>query len=294
MAGNWNPNMPSATTSGSRTIAQLLDNDIYLNDKQVADKSQIDSQITALQQTVTEIVRTSNKSGHQIFYSSGIFRVPDNVSKVYVTACGGGGGGGGCHNGITLNNAHRNQGQRGGYGAHVFNYQLGVQPGASYQVTVGSGGSGGNGYNGTASSTIFSNLAAYQQYGKGGNGGNSSFGGLLTLAGGTGGLAFVSVFKRTGSGENESWLYTGAGYAADGNSPYCTAYGLFGKVGYFWPMDTAPNVVNQRDPVHAQASTGWGVPAGGSLSGVLYTGEEMFYYGWNGQPGRPGVVFVEW
>lgn len=98
------------------------------------------------------------------FDASGTFTVPSWVSTVYVSGCGGGGGGG----------AYASAGSGaggGGGGASCLKRAVTVTSGAAITVTIGTGGAGGAVINtaGTA-------------------GGSTSFGALLTLGGGGGGI----------------------------------------------------------------------------------------------------------
>jgi len=87
---------------------------------------------------------------------------PTGVTSVEVILCGGGGGGQG---GSSL----ANWGGGGGGGSVTYSV-LTVVPATSYTITIGAGGAGGSGSGGA--------------YGSGSTGGTSSFGALLSIAGG--------------------------------------------------------------------------------------------------------------
>lgn len=89
-----------------------------------------------------------------------IFTAPDGVTRVWITATGAGGGGGG---------GTSTCGYSGGAGAAVVRVPVDVVPGTQYTLTVGLGG--------TAGVSTTDGLA----------GGATSFGSLLTCAGGGGG-----------------------------------------------------------------------------------------------------------
>lgn len=113
----------------------------------------------------------------QVFNASGTWVCPAGVVKVWVTAIGGGGGGGtqSGSNGTTNTVC----GGGGGSGDMCFLKELTVVPGTSYTVTIGSGGAA------EASGTA------------------TSFGALLTLAGGGGtasGTAGVGGGSKGSSG----------------------------------------------------------------------------------------------
>jgi len=93
------------------------------------------------------------------------FTVPLNVTKIYITACGGGGGGAGYG------------GSGGGGGAAILDFPLPVTPGMNLTVQVGRAGatSIGAGVNGTASTVLA--------------GGNM----LLTVPGGSGGQSWAQI-----------------------------------------------------------------------------------------------------
>lgn len=116
----------------------------------------------------------------QLFTTSGTFVVPPFVEKVYITGCGGGGAGGGAGGAIKT--------------------PIAVMPGSQYTITIGNGGVGSTG-NGTA-------------------GGASSFGSLLTLGGGGGGLKDGAQGSSGGSG-GSAGSYAGGGsyFGAGGHTP---------------------------------------------------------------------------
>ncbi|WP_413733158.1 hypothetical protein [Sodalis sp. RH20] len=108
----------------------------------------------------------------QKFTSSGTFTVPQGVYTIYLSGCAAGGGDGGGAGRASASYA-ASGGGGGGAGQCVVKYSIPVQPGDVISITIGlAGSSGAAGSGGTASA--------------GGNGGNSSFGALLTLAGGKG------------------------------------------------------------------------------------------------------------
>lgn len=101
--------------------------------------------------------------GHQEFLANGNFTVPENVTRVFVFACGGGGGGAGAAAAGTL-------GLGGGCGAMPVLIPVKVTPGAIHAVTIGAGGNGGtaaSGADGTA--TAFGSLLSFAGASKGFN-----------------------------------------------------------------------------------------------------------------------------
>lgn len=102
------------------------------------------------------------------FLSTGSWTAPDDVTQVYVFACGGGGGG----KGFGTNNFS----PTGGYGS-VDEKVLTVTPGQTYTVTIGAGGA-------TSESTPA-------------KGGTTSLGNIFSLEGGDGGANSLSNTQRS-------------------------------------------------------------------------------------------------
>lgn len=99
---------------------------------------------------------------------------PTGVTEVWVTGCGGGGAGGNNPGGGS------SSGGGGGGGESAYRRRLAVTPGNTYSVAIGNGG--------TTSS------------GNGNTGGTTSFGALLSLAGGGGGVAGSGSSSTGGNG----------------------------------------------------------------------------------------------
>jgi len=115
--------------------------------------------------------------GKQMFTSSGTFTVPDGVTEVWVSMCGGGGGGGGgggSYNAIS--------GAGGGGAAAYLAKAVTVTSGESITITIGAAGSAG------------------ASGGSGGSGGTSSFGSRLSCAGGGGGGTGLSASGTSSGG----------------------------------------------------------------------------------------------
>ena len=117
------------------------------------------------QQILNKLNASSGGSGYSsgmaIFEKSGTFTVPDGVGIVYITACGGGGSG-------SAGTAGSGRGAGGAGAECVWEYPVSVIPGQQIPITIGAGGVG-------------------PSSGVGANGGTTSFGTLLTIAGGNGG-----------------------------------------------------------------------------------------------------------
>lgn len=106
-----------------------------------------------------------NPRGSKAFLASGNFTVPAGVTTVFLTGCGGGGGGAAYY-------SSSYGGGGGGAGASCMKRSAIVTPGATVIVTIGAQGQPGL--------TVGA---------AGGSGGTTSFGALLTLAGGAGGVS---------------------------------------------------------------------------------------------------------
>lgn len=109
--------------------------------------------------------------GSQQFTSNGTFTVPSNVTEITVMAIGGGGSGG-----VQQQDTTGTEFAFGGNSGTLIIYTLSVSPGISYTVSIGAGGAAV-----TSSSTTSGNA-----------GGSTSFGSILTAAGGAGGVAGTS------------------------------------------------------------------------------------------------------
>jgi hypothetical protein len=123
---------------------------------------------------------------------------PAGVTEVWVTGCGGGGGGGG-----TKTGGGGCGGGGGGGGQSVFRMRLSVTAGNTYSVSIGAAGAAG-----TDQSVNPTN---------GGTGGNTTFGGLLTLTGGSGGVradGSVGAAGGAAGGSGATRGYTGETYIA--------------------------------------------------------------------------------
>jgi hypothetical protein len=110
----------------------------------------------------------------QTFTANGTFTVPDGVTLVFVTGCGGGGGGGAGTPG-TNDTDDWAPGGGGGGGAIASTVAVSVTPGAALAVVIGAGGAGG----------------ASGIGGQGVDGGDSTFGATLAIfAGAQGGNSY--------------------------------------------------------------------------------------------------------
>ena len=123
--------------------------------------------------------------GQQTFTTSGTFTVPAGVRSIDVFCVGGGGGGG--YNGIDAPRYDMEFG--GGGGGYTKTLRISVSPGQTYAITIGNGG------------------------GIGGAGGVTSFGNLVSAAGGQPGY----TYRKTSSGNSHH--AGGNGGSGGGHNP---------------------------------------------------------------------------
>lgn len=177
---------------------------------------------------VTPGVGGSKLPNYQEFYSNGTFTVPVGITRVKLTMCGAGGGGGYEYCGAPTG---------GKAGACYFNKVVSVTPKSVHNITIGTGGTGGYCWTQGAAGTA------------------TSFGSILTAAGGNGGV--------------ETGTSASGGIPQDGQSSLLGN----GGVGGSYP-----------------ASGG----AGGLAAGGGGAGGETCACGQNGGSGGNGYVLVEW
>lgn len=193
---------------------------------------------------------------HQIFTTSGTFTMPTGVTAVRVTVVGGGGAGGG--------STTTNFGAGGAGGATAIKWLIGLTPGNTLTVTVGTGGtgvSGGNGNAGNASSIASGTQAISTITANGGGGGYESFG--IQNPGGSAPSATGGDINLGGGGGNNS---TSAWSGNGGNSFLASGGGVSGTAG----IAGAPN--------------GPGGGGGGAQGGATGAGAN----------GAAGIVIFEW
>ena len=154
---------------------------------------------------LTDIGLLSNRMlNMQVFETSGVFTVPDHVTKVKVTVVGGGGGAG-----FTLINTYSGGGGSGGGTAVGI---LEVIPGDQIPVTVGEGGTPG-----------YTHI-------NGGTGGTSSFGSHVSATGGGGGIAGGTFSELPGVGVG-GYINMNGGHGFDGVPAVSNAANAFAGYG---------------------------------------------------------------
>lgn len=213
--------------------------------------------------------------GKQVFTTSGTFQTPSFVSSAWLSGCGAGAGGGsgGGAAGSTIGAG----GGGGGAGQSAVKQYVALASGTPYTVTIGAAGTGG-GVNPAGGSGN-----------PGTSGGGTSFGSLLTLAGGAGGRGGDSSSSNAaggfggdiggsdgGDGTYGSLVFNSCG-GSGGSSPFGTGGGA-GRGG------------GASGGIYGRSASGYG--AGGGGGGGSYsagTGN-----GGQGGNGAPGFLIVEW
>jgi len=199
----------------------------------------------------------THKGGRQMFIANGTFIVPNGVTKVYVTLCGGGGGGGTGVQGAS-------GGSGGGAGVRV-SFPVPVVPQSDIEVIVGTAGIGGIGASNTAATA----------------GGGSAFGTFVAVSGGgagTGGVRYKS----------------GSGGAAGGFFSTSGATGAIGTGTTIFNGVSGGETIFGIGGAAGAGSNGGGAGKGfgsGGGSGGGTNGSSVYRDGGNG---APGMVIVEW
>jgi len=229
---------------------------------------------TAKASDQTTIVNTTTcSSGSQTFANSGstTWTVPANCTQVTLEAWGAGGGGG---------NGDANSGGGGGGGCGAYaNNSIGVSPGQTYSITVGSGGAPSCYGGACAGGDSYIQISGYDQVraaggqgaqngsdvangGSGGAGGSAgSSTGTNRYSGGAGGAGWSGSPASAGSGggEGENGSYGGTG--SDATNAYYSGPGSGNGAqgeGYYNGCTSGMGDCNGRQP---------GGGAGGAMGG---------------------------
>lgn len=211
------------------------------------------------------IAAQATSGSFEVFTADGTFTVPAGVTQVLVTVIGGGGAGGGVASGAGRAGAGGGSGAVA-HGAHT------VTPAAAIAVTVGAGG--------TAETST------------GNPGGNSTFGSVVTSAGGAGGPGNNGGVTAGGAGGALTSTLTlplyqiagGTGGGGDG------AGGIAGTGGTVpnWPAVGIEGVGGAPPAINANGNPGGRFGAGGSGTKRDAPGSNT------GGVGAPGIVIVRW
>ncbi|WAI50264.1 phage tail protein [Pseudomonas triclosanedens] len=220
------------------------------------------------QLATTAFVQDALRARQQRFTSSGSFTVPNGVTTLYLSGCGGGSGGGGGGGFVASGSGG---GGGGGAGQSAIKVPVNVSPGQVIAVTIGAGGSlgagGAPGANGVAGSA----------------GGVTSFGSLLTLAGGSPSSGGNAIYGNGGAG-GIGGTY-GGGYGGDGRG-----FGGDGGDGGSGPFGTGGGGGRAGANTGFIGVPGYGYGTGGAGGGAAYNSGS----GAPGTAGLPGLLIVEW
>ncbi|MFP1896247.1 hypothetical protein ACLEEJ_13110 [Lonsdalea quercina] len=238
------------------------------NGADIADAAQFREHLGFTENVRKEIARAR---GLQKFLTSGQFIVPEGVSTVYLSGCGGGGGGGG---GGCRTLTYEWGGGGGGAGQPVIKEAVNVTPGEVIAVTIGAAGSAGI-------------TRAADDGTPGSGGGATTFGNYLTLAGGGGGDPGGGSDRQYGGAGGVGYPSGSFGNDGVGSSPVIAsgsggagASGPFGGGGGMVRSGAAGSTVG----VAGYKGYGYGSGGGGGSTGL---------YG-IGAGGQPGMLIVEW
>ncbi len=213
------------------------------------------------------------------FSSNGSWVAPAGVTRVWVFAHGGGSGGSGGRN-ATSDTPY------GGFGTFPYMRNADVTPNTSYSITIGAGGTGGAGRtSGTQN---------------GGVGGNTTFGALLTFAGGaipSSGIATAANVlgqvscNAVSTGYGGGIVYSGYVNFTSTQATTSGSYtgGFSGGPGYTGSVPGAGgNANNAGTGANGTNATGFGAGGGTGGGGSTAGGS-----GGNGAPGQLWVIWVE-
>lgn len=221
--------------------------------------------------TVNSVLGTLIQAhGTQTFTSDGTFTVPEGVTKILVTACGGG---------ASCNNSSSNSYAAGGQGgACIYKKAFKVTPGQTIPITVGKGG-------------IFRNVA-------GGVAGNPTVvGSLVTLPGGTQANTtyfYAPTHTQVDGGGIGGW---GGFSALEGSPATFGSDGLIGKGGHTNSSAKTHgggggSLGDGAIPGYVEYSNQYGIPAGPGGGGAYtpYGGTEQSKV----KNGGDSIVIIEW
>jgi hypothetical protein len=180
------------TGTNCATGGTKLEYGLDANNNGALDVGEINATLTKYVCNGANGINGSSSSGARIGYaSSANWTCPVGVTTITVELWGGGGGGGGgcgnCNNTgcSTFYGPVGRTGGNGGAGGYIKSI-ISVTPGTIYAITVGNNGAGG----GTGAGSVFYSCNTGVN---GGNGGASSFNGILSAAGGTGGMGAIPI-----------------------------------------------------------------------------------------------------
>ena len=184
------------TTVNSVTVAPA-GSDTWLDGSSAAIVVAAGMPVVLMGDTISKWIPIIRPRRTVIFTGSGTFTAGPGEYSAFLSGVATGGGGAGAY---SLGYSY-NAGGSGSAGQHVLRYQVSIVPGTSYTVTLGGAGGGG---------AVATNGAA---------GAATSFGSLLTLSGGAGGIAGNSSYPGAGGAS----VATGALAGATGNGVFSSS-----------------------------------------------------------------------
>jgi hypothetical protein len=248
----------------AQVVSNILSSDVLDDGNQGKFVNQLISAMTRNALSVNRQLRLT---------TSGSFTVPDGVTTLYVSGCGGGGGGGGSQTSINATVAGSGGGSGGGF---IEKFAMNVTPGQVINAIVGAGGSGGAAGGGTGFA-----------------GGTSSFG-VVSLQGGYPGQ--VGSSSQTSASGGAPGLGGSAGSGGGhgswgGDSQAGEGGGAYGGSGGHSPFGAAGGQVRGNiNPIAGLSAAGYGA-GGGGAGGANVNGAHT---GAKGGDGAPGLLIIEW
>ena len=238
-------------------------------------EGQFKSGMNQLIDYISENVGNTGSTGKQVITTPSTWTVPDGVTTVYISQCGGGGGGStifGCG---------------GGGGASVYRQPVTVSPTETITCTIGVGGAGGSSYatSNTNYLSSFSNCS-------GTDGGTTTFGSYVSTKGGRGSTVSSSGYVVGVAGGNggtsgaciQLSLYdSGSNETFNGGNGGSSMFGAGGSGGY----------ANMSTAAITAGGDGAGYGAGGGGGALFVRGSGIGIWTRAGN-GTNGVIIIEW
>ena len=196
-SGNVAITLPAVASVGFAQSFVFVRTDTWLDGSSAAIVVAAGMPVVLMGDTISKWIPIIRPRRTVIFTGSGTFTAGPGEYSAFLSGVATGGGGAGAY---SLGYSY-NAGGSGSAGQHVLRYQVSIVPGTSYTVTLGGAGGGG---------AVATNGAA---------GAATSFGSLLTLSGGAGGIAGNSSYPGAGGAS----VATGALAGATGNGVFSSS-----------------------------------------------------------------------
>lgn len=223
-------------------MANIPSNAAYMNDLEISADAPITEDLFDKIGANINYLLDLAALGMTSFTANGTYITGENVERIHLLMCGGGGGGGGGGlGGLTTNQS----GAGGGAGGTIFEGMIDVTDNTSYPIGVGNGGAGAATWNlngAAGGGTTFGSLV-YMVGGPGGIKGNFSGVASPLVTGGAGGVAYhgtqnggtgqnanTTISRGAGGGDYLTVGYSGPANGGNGGDPNVTG-GLGGGGG---------------------------------------------------------------